>query len=147
MKAISCLLSITFFLVGCDRKADDQAIVPKSEEEPVVGDTSPAHPVRVLPSGDCREVVGEGNWRYTWPHDLLPNTICGFVVKSTPIDNSLNNRGKTKSNWGKPVVYETGNGKLVTVWCKRDYGKERLGWATECRSVFYEQTDFHDLKA
>ena len=58
-------------------------------------------------------------WNYTWPHDLLPTSFNNAEIISSPVESHVNNKGKTKTNWGKPVIIRTSNDTEIEITCNK----------------------------
>lgn len=89
---------------------------------PACGETGEFIPGYFAPQGNKEGFTAKGEWMYIWPHDRLPETFSGYRIASTPVNDSLPNRGMSADHWGDPVVLE-GNVRHTTirVWCEREY--------------------------
>lgn len=140
---------------GADYMAKPAAsgIVPAGEQSRAAEAAGPGYRLWRLPRGPqeqvpalvrFQEVVGEGQWHYTWPEGRLPGKIDGYKLVASPVEGSM-------AGWARPVVFESANtGARVSVRCFKDYAGVKIAkpWIDpDWPPRWLEVVEFHGLKA
>jgi hypothetical protein len=121
------------------------ALAQTDPTAPALGPETPPH------GSGISDIVGAptNRWDYAWPHHLVPDAFAGFRVKSSPVDRTKTNEGRTMQNWGHPVEV-TNSTARVAITCRRDYppvpGGQDTAEPFKPRPA-YAAVDFHGLPA